>query len=171
MVIRRKSKQKRNRSSKRRTSRSKRVSKRTSRRKKTSRRKSKKKTSRKRKSLRKKKSLIRKSIKGGDWIDRVSDCFGGKCPSRNATPDSDDTLDMTPKNWKELDDYDRKIWIANFMKIPEVKLKDVDGDQDTGNWYDTIHSWLPSLDVARSRGPPRSRGPRHRRRDKESKGK
>jgi len=57
MVIRRKSKQKRNRSSKRRTSRSKRVSKRTSRRKKTSRRKSKKKTSRKRKSLRKKTSI------------------------------------------------------------------------------------------------------------------
>ena len=59
MVIRRKSKQKRNRSPKRRTSRSKVASKRTSRRKKTSRRKSKKKTSRKRKSLRK------KSIKGG----------------------------------------------------------------------------------------------------------
>ena len=60
MVIRRKSKQKRNRSSKRRTSRSKRVSKRTSRRKKTSRRKSKKKTSRKRKSLRKRKTSRKK---------------------------------------------------------------------------------------------------------------
>ena len=63
MVIRRKSKQKRNRSSKRRTSRSKRVSKRTSRRKKTSRRKSRKRKSRKRKSLRKRKtSRKRKSI-------------------------------------------------------------------------------------------------------------
>ena len=178
MVIRRKSKQKRNRSPKRRTSRSKVVSKRTSRRKKTSRRKSKKKTSRKRKSLRKKKSLRRKSIKGGDWFDRVSDCFGGKCPSRNATPDSDGTLDMTPEKWEELDGDGRKIWRANFMNIPEVKLEEehvgddaFDGDQYAGNWYDTIHSWLPSLDVARSRGPPRSRGPRHRRRDKESKGK
>ena len=60
MVIRRKSKQKRNRSSKRRTSRSKRVSKRTSRRKKTSRRKSKKKTSRKKKSLRKRNTSRKK---------------------------------------------------------------------------------------------------------------
>ena len=174
MVIRRKSKQKRTRSPTRRTSRSKVASKRTSRRKKTSRRKSKKKTSRKRKSLRKKKSLRRKSIKGGDWFDRVSDCFGGKCPSRNATQDSDGTLDMTPEKWEELDGDGRDRWRANFMNIPEVKLEDVDGDQYAGTWYDTISSWLPSaqsLDVARSRGPPRSRGPRHRRRDKESKGK
>lgn len=77
MVIRRKSKQKRNRSPKRRTSRSKVASKRTSRRKKTSRRKSKKKTSRKRKSLRKKKSLRRKSIKGGTWK-----CLQGWCGKR-----------------------------------------------------------------------------------------
>ena len=133
MVIRRKSKQKRNRSPKRRTSRSKVASKRTSRRKKTSRRKSKKKTSRKRKSLRKKKSLRRKSIKGGSFFG----CLGDRCSKNKKeweegaiepagydpdairvravqgaaswrTPDGD----VPWGDWEELEPVHRRSWIA-----------------------------------------------------------
>ena len=135
MVIRRKSKQKRNRSPKRRTSRSKVASKRTSRRKKTSRRKSKKKTSRKRKSLRKKKSLRRKSIKGG--TGGFFGCLGDRCSKNKKeweegaiqpagydpyairvravqgaaswrTPDGD----VPWGDWEELEPVHRRSWIA-----------------------------------------------------------
>ena len=123
MVIRRKSKQKRNRPPKRRTSRSKVASKRTSRRKKTSRRKSKKKTSRKRKSLRKKKSLRRKSIKGGQFIAKaVKDCLGGRCGKRGNVWENDTPPKWYTPNtpaWKSLSEQERLAKIASYASIQE----------------------------------------------------
>ena len=147
MVIRRKSKQKRNRSSKRRTSRSKRASKRTSRRKKTSRRKSKKKTSRKRKSLRKRKtSRKKKSInRRGGSVTALSSLV----PYALASPESLPSVasNMNHKDFKKMTGtYDNSIVDPKpIIRAPTA------GEMQEYSYWGSGRAGSPSAEAATNR--------------------